>query len=186
MYILAVVGSPRLDGNTNYLVDQALEEAANLGAKTEKIILSQHKLSPCLVHANCSELDSCAQQDDGIWMLDKLCQADAVILATPVYYYDVSAWMKTFIDRNWFLRQHGRKSRARAVGIIVVGGGASIDDTVKSMNRYVNSSSFNNIPGDKKFIVTAYANAPGEVKSDQRLLKETRNMASQLVASLRG
>jgi len=65
MYILAIVGSPRLDGNTNYLVDKALEEAAGLGAKTDKIILSQYKLSPCLVHANCNELDSCAQKDDG-------------------------------------------------------------------------------------------------------------------------
>jgi multimeric flavodoxin WrbA len=185
MNILAIVGSPRLDGNTNYLVDQALQEAAKLGATTDKIILSQHKLSPCLVHANCSELDSCAQQDDGAWMLDKFCQADAVILATPVYYYDLSAWMKAFIDRNWFLRQHGRKCRARAVGIIVVGGGASIEDTVKTMNRYVNSSSFNNIAVGKRFIVTAYANAPGEVKNDQRLLKEAREMGRQLVASLK-
>jgi multimeric flavodoxin WrbA len=73
MYILAIVGSPRLDGNTNYLADQALQEAASLGATTDKIILSQHKLSPCLVHVNCSELDSCAQQDDGVWILDKFC-----------------------------------------------------------------------------------------------------------------
>jgi multimeric flavodoxin WrbA len=95
----------------------------------------------------------------------------------------MSAWMKTFIDRNWFLRQHGRKCRARAVGIIVVGGGASIDDTVKTLNRYVNSSSLDNIAGDKRFIVTAYANAPGEVKSNKRLIKEARDMGRQLVAS---
>ena len=89
MYILAVVGSPRLDGNTNYLVDQALREATKLGARTEKIIVSENRLSPCLAHINCRELDSCAQQDDGTWLLDKFCEANGVILATPVYYYDV-------------------------------------------------------------------------------------------------
>ena len=185
MHIMAIGGSPRLNGNTNYLIDQALQEAAGLGATTDKIILSQHKMSPCLVHANCSELDSCAQKDDGVWILDKLCEADAVILATPVYYYDVSSWMKTFIDRNWFLRQHKRKCLARAVGIIVVGAGKSIDDTVESLKRYINSSSFNSIPADRVFIATAYANAPGEVKNNQDVLNETRSMGRKLVESLR-
>ena len=185
MYILAIVGSPRLDGNTNYLTDQALHEATKLGAETEKIILSQHRLNPCLAHLNCRKLDSCAQQDDGIWMLDKFCKANAVILATPVYYYDVSAWMKIFIDRNYFLGRHGKKCRAKAVGIIVVAGGAGIEDTVKTLNRFVNSSSFNNIAGDKRFIVTGYAGDPGDAKSNQRLIKEARDTGRQLVASLK-
>jgi len=46
MYILAIVGSPRLDGNTNYLTDQTLHQAPTLGARTEKIILGQHRLGP--------------------------------------------------------------------------------------------------------------------------------------------
>jgi multimeric flavodoxin WrbA len=78
MYILAIVGSPRLDGNTSYLVDQALDEATKLGARSEKIIISQHRLSPCLAHINCRGFDSCAQQDDGTWILDKFCEADSV------------------------------------------------------------------------------------------------------------
>lgn len=185
MYILAVVGSPRLDGNTNYLVDQALQEASKLGARTEKIIVSQHRLSPCLAHINCGEFDSCAQQDDGTWMLDKFCKADGVILATPVYYYDVSAWMKIFIDRNYFLGRHGKKCPAKAVGIIVVAGGAGIEDTVQALNRFVNSSSFNNIAEDKKFIVTGYAGGLGDVKSNQQLIREARDMGRQLVLSLK-
>ena len=186
MYILAIVGSPRLDGNTNYLADQALEEANNLGARTEKIVISQHRLSPCLAHVNCRELGSCLQKDDGSWILDKFCEADGVILATPVYYYDLSAWMKIFIDRNYFLGRHRKKCRAKAVGIIVVAGGAGIEDTVNSMNRFVNSSSFNYIPGDKIFIVTGCALDPGDARINQRLTREAREMGRQLVASLKG
>lgn len=185
MYILAIVGSPRLKGNTNYLADQALEEANKLGASTEKIILSQHRLSPCLAHTNCAELESCLQKDDGSWILDKFCEADGVILATPVYYYDLSAWMKIFIDRNYFLSRHRRKCRARAVGIIVVAGGVGVEDTVNSMNRFVNSSSFNYIPGDKVLIVTGCALDPGDAKINQRLTREAKEMGRKLVTSLK-
>ncbi len=84
MNILAIVGSPRLNGNTNYLVDQALKEAARLGAQTEKIVLSQYKLGPCQGHENCNEFDSCLQKDDGTWILKRFCEADGLILATPL------------------------------------------------------------------------------------------------------
>lgn len=47
MKILAIVGSPRQNGSTSYLVDQALVEAAKLGAETEKLILSKYKIEPC-------------------------------------------------------------------------------------------------------------------------------------------
>ena len=56
MKLLAIVGSPRLEGNTNYLVDQALEEASKLGAEVAKLVLSQYKLNPCLGHDDCGSL----------------------------------------------------------------------------------------------------------------------------------
>ena len=103
MKLLAIVGSPRLNGNTDYLTGQALEEAARLGVETEKIILSQHKVEPCLGHDDCASFDTCVLKDDAAWILESLCEADGVILATPVYYYNASAQMKAFIDRNYFL-----------------------------------------------------------------------------------
>ena len=184
MYILAIVGSPRLDGNTNYLVDQALRQATELGARTEKIILSEYKVGPCLGHENCSEFDSCIQQDDGNWILQKFCEADGIILATPVYYYDLSAWIKIFIDRNYFLYRHGKKCRAKTIGIIVVAGGAGIEDTVHTMNRFANSSSFN-VARDKRFIVTGYASSPGDVKNNHELIREASNLGRQIVESLK-
>ena len=185
MDIIAVVGSPRPDGNTNYLVDQALKEASGLGAGVEKIVLSEYKLDPCLAHGNCRELDSCVQQDDGSWILQRFSEADGIILATPVYYYDISAWMKIFIDRNYFLGRHGIKCRTKAVGIIVVAGGAGIEDSVSTLNRFVNSSSFNNIARDKRFIVTGYANSPGDAKNNRELTAEASELGRQMVESLK-
>ena len=184
MNIIAIVGSPRLDGNTNYLVDQALEEAAKLGADTEKIVLSQYNLRPCLGHTDCSAHATCQQQDDGAWILEKFCQADGIILATPVYYYDISAWLKIFVDRNYFFYRHGKKCRAKAAGIIVVAGGAGIEDTLHTLNKFVNTSHFG-IPRDNTFVVTGYASRPGDVRSNSKLIAEAKQLGRNLVASLK-
>ncbi|MFH1031193.1 MAG: flavodoxin family protein [Chloroflexota bacterium] len=185
MYILAIVGSPRPKGNTNYLVDQALDEAARLGATTEKIVVSEHKLNPCLAHTNCRSLAACLQKDDGAWMLDKFCSADGIILATPVYYYDTSAWLKTFIDRNYFLGRHGKKCKAKTVGMVVVSGGYGMEETVQSLHRFVNGSSFKAIAEDKRFIVTGIAVDLQDAKNDPQLTNQARELGKQLVASLR-
>ncbi len=83
---LAIVGSPRLKGNTNYLVDQALVEVEQFNIHAEKIILHQFEVNPCLGHDECASFKSCSQRDDTNWILERFREADGVILATPVYY----------------------------------------------------------------------------------------------------
>ena len=183
MKLLAIVGSPRLKGNTNYLVEQSLEEAAKLGAETEKIILSQYVVNPCLGHDNCASYDTCRQKDDTVWILDKLCEADGVILATPVYYYNVSAQMKAFIDRNYFLYKHGRKSRARVVGIIVVAGSEGIEDTLHTLRQFIDETF--EVNEDKIFTVCGYADRLGEGKDNLPLVEEARKLGRQMAASLK-
>jgi len=181
--LLAIVGSPRLKGNTNYLVDQALAEAANLGAQTEKIVLSQYKVNPCLGHTDCASFDFCRQKDDAGWILDRLCEADGVILATPVYYYNVSAQMKAFIDRNYFLYEHDRKSQAKAVGVIVVAEALGIEDTLHTLKLYINEAF--DVGDDRIFIVSGYAGGPGEVKNNLSLVAEARKLGKKMVESLK-
>ena len=183
MKILAISGSPRLKGNTNYLVDQALSEAARLGAQTEKIVLSRYKVNPCLGHDNCATFDSCKQKDDTGWILDKLCEADGAILATPVYYYNVSAQMKAFIDRNYFPYKHGRKYQARAVGIIVLARKVGNEDTLHTLRQFVDV--LFDINADKELIVHGYAGRIGDAKNNLPLVEEARKLGRQMVASLK-
>ncbi len=183
MKIIAIVASPRLNGNTNYLVDQALNEASKSGALTEKVILSQYKVNPCQGHTDCDSFDICQQQDDAVWILDKFIQADGVILATPVYYYTVSAWMKAFIDRNYFLYRHNHKGVARTVGLIVVAGGAGIENALQTLKLLVNDSF--NIRQDMIFSVTGYASNPGEISGNQNVVNAAKNLGRQMVNSLR-
>ncbi len=183
MKLLAIIGSPRLKGNTNYLVDQALEEAAKLGAQTEKLILSQYEVNPCLGHEDCASFNSCQQKDDAGWILDRFSKADGVILATPVYYYNLSAQMKAFIDRNYFLYKHGRKSQARAVGIIIVAEVEGIEDTLHTLKQFIDESF--NVREDRLFIACGYANKPGDAKNNLPLVEEARKLGRQMVESLK-
>ena len=181
MKILAIVGSPRLKGNTNCLVDQALETISSFGADTEKIILSQYEVNPCLGHDDCTSFDSCFQKDDTVWILDKFREADGIILATPVYYYNVSAQMKAFIDRNYFLYMHNQKYKTRAVGIIVVAGQIGIEDTLHTLGQFVDELDVNS---DDIFILTARANRIGDVEKNFQLLEEARNLGKKIMEHL--
>ncbi len=183
MKLLAIVGSPRLKGNTNYLVDQALGEAAKLGVQTEKLILSQYQVNPCIGCEDCAQLDYCLQKDDAGWILDRFCKADGVILATPVYWYNVSAQMKVFIDRNYFLYKHDCKYRARAVGIIVVAEMEGIEDTLYTLNQFVDWSF--NVGENSKIIVAGYAHNPGEAQENLPLVEEARKLGRQMAELLK-
>ena len=183
MKILAIVGSPRLKGNTNYLVDQALEEARELGAETEKIALSQYKVNPCLGHDDCPSFTSCLQEDDAGWILEKFCKADGVILATPVYWYNVSAQMKAFIDRNYFLYKHDQKYKAKVVGIIVVAEMEAIEDTLHTLRQFVDWSF--DVEEDKIFIACGYAHKMGDAKKNIPLVDDARKLGKQMVESLK-
>lgn len=183
MKLLAIIGSPRPGGNTVYLVEQALGEAAKLGAQTEKIMLSQHQVNPCLGHKNCASFDTCQQSDDASWILEKFYQAAGVILATPVYWYNVPAQMKAFIDRNYFPYKHDQKAKARAVGIIVVAEIEGIEDTLYTLKQFVDDRF--DVDGDKRFIVTGYADIPGEVKDNPSLVDEARKLGRLMVASMK-
>ncbi len=184
MNILALVGSPRVGGNTDFLVDQALEEVAKLGAQTEKIILSQYAVAPCLGHDDCGSFKSCTQKDDTSWILDRLCKADGVILATPVYYFNIAAQLKAFIDRNYFLYMHDRKSQARSVGIIVVADSIGIEDTVHTLKRYINEVF--KVSENRVLELTGYAYKLGEVKNNPQLVEQAREFGKKMVKSLTG
>ena len=182
MKIIAIVGSPRPTGNTNYLIEQALQEAETHGFETEKIILSQYQVNPCLGHANCSSFETCRQDDDAPWILDRFSSADGIILGSPVYYYNVTAQMKAFVDRNYFLYTHGIALSALCAGLIVVGGGAGMEHTVRALRRFVKLST--DMPDDKIVILSGQASRPGDVKSNLPLVDEARKLGSRMVEIL--
>lgn len=99
MKVLGVIGSPRRQGNTAALVETVLEGARHSGAETEAVYLGQINLNPCLACESCKKTSRCVQQDDMHDVYDKIAGCRALVLGTPVYFDQVSAQAKMFIDR---------------------------------------------------------------------------------------
>ena len=97
--ILAIYGSPRRKGNTAELQKRAVAGAIDAGAQVEELILRDLKMSPCLEIYGCKETGRCVIQDDFQAVYDRLLTVDALILASPVFFYTVSAHTKILIDR---------------------------------------------------------------------------------------
>jgi hypothetical protein len=99
MEILAIAGSPRRKGNTDVLLDHAIAGAMSAGAGVEHIILSRLKIAPSIESNHCFETGRCVVQDDYQLLYDKTLESDGIILASPVFFMNVSAHAKAFIDR---------------------------------------------------------------------------------------
>ncbi len=97
--ILAIYGSPRRKGNTAALLKKAIEGARACGADVEEIVLRDLKISPCLEIYGCMQAGECAIKDDFQMVRDKILHAQGLILASPVFFYSVSAHTKILMDR---------------------------------------------------------------------------------------
>jgi multimeric flavodoxin WrbA len=97
--ILAIYGSPRRKGNTTALLDQAVQGALEAGAEVEKIVLRDLKLSPCLEIYGCKKTGRCVIQDDFQKVYDQLLACQGLMLASPIFFYTVSAHTKILMDR---------------------------------------------------------------------------------------
>jgi multimeric flavodoxin WrbA len=99
MKIVGISGSPRRGGNTEILLDKALAAARRNGSKTKKIILNELKFSPCQECKNIRRDGICIIKVDWQKVFSEIEKADAVILASPIFFGSVSAQTKMFIDR---------------------------------------------------------------------------------------
>jgi len=97
--ILAIYGSPRRKGNTALLLKKAVEGAREAHANVEEIVLRDLKISPCLEIYGCKETGRCVIQDDFQPLYDKLLKCRGLMLASPIFFYTVSALTKSMMDR---------------------------------------------------------------------------------------
>ena len=106
MKIITLQGSPRKKGNTAKVLSWVEEELVALGHDVESIFLNAKNLKGCLACGKCKEKPDtvgCIQKDDIPEILEKMTQAELVIFASPLYFWGVSAQLKTVIDRTYSL-----------------------------------------------------------------------------------
>lgn len=97
--IIAIYGSPRRKGNTARLLQRAVEGARAAGADVEEIVLRDLKMSPCLEIYGCKNAGECRLKDDFQTARDQILASNGLMLASPVFFYTVSAHTKILMDR---------------------------------------------------------------------------------------
>jgi multimeric flavodoxin WrbA len=99
--VLVLSSSPRRRGNSDLLCDQFLKGSNEAGNLTEIIFLKDKKINYCTGCGTCNDRGKkCSQKDDMAEVLDKMVEADVIVMATPVYFYTMCGQMKTLIDRT--------------------------------------------------------------------------------------
>jgi multimeric flavodoxin WrbA len=123
MKIVAFNGSARKDGNTAVLVKHALGEVEKEGIETEMIQLAGKRIRGCIACRKCFENKDrrCSQKDDILnECLEKMLEADGIILASPTYFADITTELKALIDRSGYVAKANDDMFRRKVGAAVV------------------------------------------------------------------
>jgi multimeric flavodoxin WrbA len=99
MKVLGIYGSPRKNGNSDLLLQEALKGAQSLGAETQTIRSFDLKMSGCHECGACDKTGVCVIKDDMDEIYPKLVESEVIILASPMFFYGVTSSAKAVIDR---------------------------------------------------------------------------------------
>lgn len=182
MRVMAIVGSPRVEGNTNFLVQEALEEIGKAGIDTEKVVVSEEKIYPCLCHDDCGMVAACHQEDDMKGILDKFTTADGVILGSPTFFGNVTGQMKVFIDRNRFYHRQKKNISARSAGVIVVANNSGTETARDMLKRFLKSVC--TVPQDRILVTMGLTKPPLVARANPALIEEARALGRKMAQEL--
>lgn len=140
MKVVAFNGSPRKDGNTDFLLQKVLEPIAANGIETELVHIGGRAIRGCIACYMCVEKQNkrCVIDTDIVnECIEKMCHADAIILGSPTYFADMTSEMKALIDRAGFVSYANGRLFQRKVGAAVAavrrGGGTNVVDSMNKM-----------------------------------------------------
>ena len=182
-YILVLKGSPREKGNSSLLADQVAAGASAAGAQVECMVLQNMNIQPCNACDVCQETGTgeCILDDDMQTLYPKLWKADAIVIASPIYWYTMSAQTKLFIDRWYALdTPQGNVLAGKRIGIVLTYG-----DTDPFASGAVNAirtfqDIFRNIKAPIIGIVYGSASNAGDIQNQPGLLEQAYKLGQEL------
>jgi len=117
--ILAVVGSPRKNGNTHILVSKIAEGAAENGAFVDEVLLGELSINECDGCHACWKGRDCNKNDDMRGLYPRIGSSDVIIFGTPVYWYGPTALMKAFIDRFVYFNCPENREKIQGLSAVI-------------------------------------------------------------------
>lgn len=177
MKILGIVCSPRVGGNTEILVKEALESAKENGVDVELLTLSNKEIKPCDHCRTCYETGECCIEDDMNEIYLKLLEADGIILGSPVYFWSVSAQAKLFIDRTYALRYPTHRLKGKVGGAIAVAGRRGQIEALTLINNFFLGQDA--IPAGLG--VDGRGSKEGDVREDDRAMARAKKLGEKMM-----
>jgi multimeric flavodoxin WrbA len=177
MKVLGVLGSPRVRGNSDILLEQALEGARDAGAEVEKVVLAKKRISGCLDCDKCDETGVCAIKDDMGEIHQKILEADSIIHSVPVYFWSMTSHMKAYLDRwcaffdaQWRWHKHVYpKMKGKGIGVITVCGDRDVHTGDPIVHSFRNTARIGGLTW--LGAVQASAGPKGEIQKDEEAKK---------------
>ena len=182
MKVIAVNGSARKDGNTAILIKQVFGELEEQDIETEMIQLSGQRIRGCIACYKCFENKDCKcnVQDDMVNdYIERMLEADGIILASPTYFADVSSELKALIDRAGLVAKANGDMFRRKVGaaIVAVRRGGSVH-AFDSMNHFFLISQMV-IPGSSYWNM-GFGLEIGDVEKDEEGLQTMKTLGQNM------
>ncbi len=170
MKTIYISGSPRRNSNTDYLLKIVLSVTGG-----EFIKLSEYVIKPCNSCRRCIKQKMCVINDDMTnIIIPKLLGSDAIIIGSPVYFNNVSAHLKAFMDRTWCIRG---KLRNKIGGAVVVGRRYGLENVITSINSFFLKHEM--IPANRG--VCGIAFDENEIMNDKEAIDSAKRLGMRMV-----
>ena len=181
--ILVPLGSPRKKSNSTALAEQIVKGVQSAGATAEKIFLHGKNIAPCQACYACRQPDSkgCAIDDEMQRLYPKLIEADGWVIASPVYWFTMSAQTKLFLDRCFALLAYKKNAfTGKRIAIAM-----SYGDTDPFTSGCINAlrtfqDAFRYAGARLVGMVYGSAEKPGEILSNQTLMRQAEALGKKL------
>ena len=183
--ILVVMGSPRKKGNSVTLAQNVIAGAKSAGAEVDSYRLHEMDIKPCDACEACRKNSNreCIINDDMQELYPKLYKAEALVIASPIYYFTVSAQTKLFMDRWYSLgEEKDTVINGKQIGIVLTYG-----DTDPFTSGAINAirtfqDAFDYLGANLVDIVYGTASEAGEIKDNQELMDKAYKLGKELAA----
>jgi multimeric flavodoxin WrbA len=184
--IVIVKGSPRELGNTAFLADQVAEGARAAGARVESYWLHNMDINPCDACDAChgEPYGGCIVEDDMQLLYPRLVEADAIVIASPVYWFTVSAQTKLFMDRCYALVDaDGYLLRGKKIGIVMTYGDDDPFDSgaVNAFRTFQDAYKY--VGAEIVGMVYGSASDPGEIANNAEVTAKAYALGQKLAGA---
>ncbi len=188
MKVLAIYGSPRKDGNTSRLLQELVKGVKERGADTTEIAVCDLTIQPCVADYSCGKTGKCFIKDDMENIYHHFIEHDCIVIAAPIFFYNVNAQTKTLIDRSqalwarkYILKQplttDGKKKKGIFISVGATKGSKLFDGTLLTMKYF-----FDAVGAEfSKSLLYKNIDAAGDILKHPTALQEAYELGQSLV-----